>query len=159
MKKLMLLVVLLAGMVLVQGGGGKVISYIAANRLNKGVRWGGIEPPSFRIETQKSVKQAVTEQSITNLEIQSGWTWEAMRISENYSYIRGRVKNTGETVISYFEVAAVYKDDAGNVLDTDYTNSGETLRPGWSKEFEIMHKVNSLYTNVAIRVQNISIER
>ena len=91
--------------------------------------------------------------AVTLMEIQEGWTW---KIDNNYSYIWGRVKNTGTTVIRYFEVAATYKDDQGNVLDTDYTNSGETLRPGWSKEFEIMHKNSPHYRTVAIRVQDVT---
>ncbi len=86
------------------------------------------------------------------LEIQDGWTWKD---EGDYSYIRGRVKNIGENVIGYFEVAATYKDENGNVLDTDYTNSGETLRPGWSKEFEISHYSCDEYKRVGIRVQDV----
>lgn len=89
-----------------------------------------------------------------NLEIQEGWTWETT-LCESYSYIRGKVKNIGDTVINYFEVVALYKDAEGNVLDTGYTNSGETLRPGWSKEFEIMHRVRREYKKVSIYVQNV----
>jgi len=89
-----------------------------------------------------------------NLEIEKGWTWQTT-LGEDYSYIRGRVKNTGDTIIRYFEVVAVYKDAKGNILDTDYTNSGEILRPGWSKEFEIMHRDRKEYKKVSIYVQNV----
>lgn len=83
---------------------------------------------------------------IGKMEIQKGdWTRE-----RDYSYVRGRVKNGGDKTVTYFEITALYKDASGTVLDTDYTNSGETLQPGMSKEFEIMHKESLEYRNVSI---------
>lgn len=105
-------------------------------------------------ETRDLEQKLAQERANANLEIQEGWTWETT-LGESYSYIRGTVKNMGDTVINYFEVVALYKDAEGNVLDTDYTNSGETLRPGWSKEFEIMHRVRREYKKVSIYVQNV----
>ena len=46
-------------------------------------------------------------------------------------------------------------DSNGNVLDTDYTNSGETIRPGNQKEFEIMHRVDNEYTKVRIFINEV----
>jgi len=88
------------------------------------------------------------------MEIQK-WDWTAER---NYSYIRGRVKNNGDKTVSYFEIKALYKDDAGNVLDTDFTNSGENLLPGMSKEFEIMHKESPEYKKVNIYIEKVTTE-
>lgn len=49
----------------------------------------------------------------------------------------------------------MYLDNNGNVLDTDYTNSGEDLLPGMSKEFEIMHKESPEYKKVSIQVDKV----
>jgi len=89
------------------------------------------------------------------LEIQSGWTWD---VDGNYSYVKGRVKNVSNENISYFEVTAEYLDSAGQVLDSDYTNSGETLRSGNMKEFEIMHKHDSQYDKVRIFINDVRVE-
>lgn len=89
------------------------------------------------------------------LEIQEGWTWEK---DGDYNYIRGRVKNIGDKTIKYFEVIAEYIDDKGNVLDSDYTNSGQQLYSGNMKEFEIMHEHDDKYSKVQIWVDNIRVE-
>jgi hypothetical protein len=89
------------------------------------------------------------------LEIQKGWTWD---LDGDYTYVKGRVKNTGDKNITYFEVTAEYLDSAGNVLDSDYTNSGETIRPNNMKEFEIMHRHDEQYDEVQIFVNEVSVE-
>jgi hypothetical protein len=89
------------------------------------------------------------------LVIQSDWTWD---LDGNYTYVRGRVKNVGDKNIRYFEVTAEYLDSTGNVLDSDYTNSGETLRPNNMKEFEIMHKHDEEYYEVQIYVNDVRVE-
>ena len=83
------------------------------------------------------------------LEIQEGWNFS---IRGDYSYTNGRVKNTGETTVTYFEVTAEYLDADGNVLDTDYTNCGENVRPRNMKEFEIMHKHSKEYKKIRLFV-------
>ena len=80
------------------------------------------------------------------------WNWEAGR---NYSYVRGRVKNIGDRTVSYFKITAYYKNASGNVIDTDFTNSGEDLQPGMAKEFEIMHKESPEYKTVSIAVDEV----
>lgn len=57
---------------------------------------------------------------IGKMELQN-WDWQA---ESNYTHIRGRVKNTGNKTVRYFKVQAFYKDASGNVIDTDFTNSG-----------------------------------
>lgn len=87
------------------------------------------------------------------LTIQDGWKWI---VDGNYTYVRGRVKNTSGKTINYFKIVAHYKNKAGEVIDTDYTNSGETLGPGMSKEFEIMHRDSDEYHTVSIFVEKAS---
>lgn len=89
------------------------------------------------------------------LVIQEGWNWEK---DGNYTYVKGRVKNTGDKTISYFEITAEYLDKNGQVLDTDYTNSGENLRPSNQKEFKIMHRYDSQYEQVRIFVEEVRID-
>ena len=88
-----------------------------------------------------------------SLKIQDGWKWTK---DGDYSYVTGRVKNIGSDPISYFEVTAEYLDTAGQVLDSDYTNSGQQLNPEDMKEFEIMHENDPEYTKVQIYVNEAS---
>jgi hypothetical protein len=73
-----------------------------------------------------------------------------------YTYARGRVTNTGDKIVSYFSVTAYYKDASGKVLNTEYTNSGQDLGPGISKEFQIMHKTSPEYSSVSVAVNKAS---
>jgi uncharacterized protein YceK len=65
-------------------------------------------------------------------------TWD---FKGDYVIISGSVQNTGETNIRYFEVVVEYLDRNDNVIDSDYTNCAETIKPGNKKTFEIMSKI------------------
>jgi len=73
----------------------------------------------------------------SSLQVQEGWTWT---IDGDYDYINGSVKNIGSKTISYFEVTVDFLDASGNVLDSDYTNSGQNLNAGNMKAFDLMHE-------------------
>lgn len=92
---------------------------------------------------------------IDKLVIQKGWKYT---INGNYSYVRGRIKNTGDKTISYFKIKALYKNKNNDVLDTGYTNSANILVPGGAKKFEIMHKRSPDYKYVSIHVEKVSVE-
>lgn len=83
------------------------------------------------------------------LVIIDGWIWVT---EENYTYVRGSVKNTGNIVINYFEVNVKYEDVNKNVLDLDFTNWDQKIQPGESKEFEIKHHVNKKYHKIDISI-------
>ena len=68
--------------------------------------------------------------------VPKGWKWE---YENDYDYVRGSVKNASSRTVSYWKVTARFLDKKGNIIDSDYTNSGETLLPGAAKRFEIMH--------------------
>ena len=85
------------------------------------------------------------------LVIIDGWTWVT---EDNYTYVRGSVKNMGNIVINYFEVNVKYKDINKIVLDSDFTNWDRKIQPGESKEFEIKHHLNINYQNIDISVSN-----
>jgi len=94
----------------------------------------------------------ISSKYMDRLEIVEGWKW----INDgDYTYIKGRVKNISDVSVDYFKLTAEYIDSNGNVLDTDYTNSGETIRPGNQKEFEIMHRVDNEYTKVKIFIDEV----
>ncbi len=88
---------------------------------------------------------------LSNMQIAS-WDWTQ---EDNYSYVKGRVTNNGSSTVSYFSVTAQYKDATGQVLDTDFTNSGQDMGPGESKEFEIMHEVSPEYVSVSVSVDQV----
>lgn len=79
------------------------------------------------------------------------WTWVT---EDNYTYVRGSVKNIGEIAINYFEVTVKYKDINKNVLDSDFTNWNRKIQSGEAKEFEIRHHVNKNYQCIDISVNN-----
>lgn len=108
---------------------------------------------STSLSEQTSIPKSNKEKQ--SLEINKDWKWV---VEGDYVYTRGRVKNVGSRTISYFEVYCEYCDENGNVLDTDYTNSGLALYPNNEKEFEIMHKDNPEYKKVRVFVDNIVCE-
>ena len=87
------------------------------------------------------------------LEIVKGWQWSD---EGDWTYIRGSVKNVGDVPIGYFKVQAEYENAKGEVVDTDYTNSGERLNPGAAKKFEIMHRDSPEFKKVSISIGRVS---
>lgn len=83
------------------------------------------------------------------LQIQDGWTWTT---DGDYTYIKGSIRNSSAYPVEYWEITAEYLDASGQVLDSDYTNDGQTLNSGDMKEFEIMHENNPDYDKVQIYV-------
>jgi len=88
----------------------------------------------------------------TKLEIQKDNTRE---IRGDYIYINGSVKNVSNSDINYFEVRVDFKDEDGNVLDSNYTNDRLTLKPGDKREFEIMHRWNDDYAKYQLSIGDV----
>lgn len=106
------------------------------------------------IELYKKIKQMFNSakrftKSIKEIVIMDGWTWVT---EDDYTYIRGSVKNIGKKAIKYFEVNVKYKDSNKNVLDSDFTNWDRLIQPGDAKEFEIKHYVNKKYQSIDITI-------
>lgn len=59
----------------------------------------------------------------------------------DYLYIRGSVINKSSRKVGYWKVTVNFMDKKGNIIDSGFTNALETLLPGASKRFEIMHAV------------------
>ena len=89
---------------------------------------------------------------LSKLEIQSGFTH---KIKDKYIYITGRVKNVSSSDISYFEVRVDFKDNNGNVINSDYTNDGLLLKPNDMREFEIMSKWDNDYDQYELSIGDI----
>lgn len=69
--------------------------------------------------------------------------------------VTGRVKNVSDSDISYFEVRIDFKDNNGNILNSDYTNDGLLLKPNDMREFEIMSKWNNSYKQYELSIGDI----
>jgi len=82
--------------------------------------------------------------------------WEWYRDGE-YVYCKGSIKNNGNKTVRYFEVHIAFKDKSGSVIDTTYTNSGENLQPGWSKNWETMHKWDSRMHTAEAKIGKVSV--
>lgn len=103
-------------------------------------------------ESKLTANSTSTKNINKGLIIQDGYTYKT---KGDYIYIDGSVKNIGIIDINYFEVKVDFVDDKGNILDSDYTNDGLTLKPGAMREFEIMHKYNSSYNNFRLLVGDV----
>lgn len=88
----------------------------------------------------------------TKLEIQSGHTYET---KNNYTTIKGKVKNTSNDTISYFEVVVDLLDDEGNIIHSEYTNDGLNLKPDAMREFEIKFRSNSDYKDYKLSIGDV----
>lgn len=98
-------------------------------------------------------RNSSTSAPSSNLTIVDGWEWT---YTDDWTYVRGSVKNEGATPITYFEVRAEYLNKKGEVVDTDYTNSTERLNPGASKKFEIMHRRSPEFKKVSVSIGKAS---
>ena len=60
----------------------------------------------------------------------------------DYMYVEGTVRNMSEITVDFVKVHVEWQDENGRALDTGYTYavSGEGLRPGGAKKFEIMSR-------------------
>lgn len=82
-------------------------------------------------------RRARRDAYVDSLVIEDGAEWT---IDGDWSHVRGRVRNIGTRTVSYFEVKAYfYGSDRTTVVDQDYTNSAQDMRPGTAKSFDIMH--------------------
>lgn len=104
-------------------------------------------------KTDKIVSDMLATPDTSDIEIVDGWKWER---DGNYIYIRGSVKNVSEKVISYFEITADFLNTNGDIIDSDMTNDGDELQPNTSRKFEIMHKYDSKFKKVKLRISDIS---
>ena len=78
-----------------------------------------------------------------------------VEIRGRYSYLEGAVVNNSNKNVEYFKVVAEYMDTYGNVVDTAYTNSGQTLRPGNQKRIRIMNKYGGNETKVNVIIEEV----
>lgn len=81
-------------------------------------------------DTTSDVETGYDALEITDLELTS---------DSSYTICTGKVKNTGKRTYSFIEVKGSFKDEDGNVLDTDWTyaSGSEGLEPGESTEFRL----------------------
>jgi hypothetical protein len=96
------------------------------------------------IEAYEKAHAAVVEAEARGAElrngavVQPGWKWE---IDGEYDHLRGSVKNATAQTVGYWAVTAKFvKKGSETVIDSAFTNGGQPLMPGESKQFEIMHR-------------------
>lgn len=69
------------------------------------------------------------------------------------------MKNTGPKTVCYFEVVAKFRSTKdGEVINSDYTNSGQDLAPGESIKFDLMHKNDSDEKWVTLSIGDVSVK-
>jgi hypothetical protein len=61
-----------------------------------------------------------------------------IKIEDDYTYVRGSVINKSSRSVGYWKVTVNFMKK-GKIVDSAFTNALETLLPGASKRFEIMH--------------------
>lgn len=102
---------------------------------------------------QQYIDEQVSKVNTWDLHIESGWTWEK---DGNYIYIRGSVKNVSDKTISYFKLSADFLDSKGNIIDSDWTNDGDGLKPNASQKFEFMHKYDSAVKDIKLEISEVN---
>lgn len=78
--------------------------------------------------------------------------WE---VDDHYDYVRGSVINKSSRTVRYWKVTAHFYDKGGSIIDSQYTNALETLLPGASKRFEIMHAHLPEAKKVTVEVEEV----
>lgn len=111
--------------------------------------------PSNETSTSSTAVSSAEESYVSKMRIENNWKWE---LDGDYSHIKGTVTNAGDKPIRYFKITAHYMDKDNKVVDTDYTNSGETLMPNMGKKFEISTKYSKEYKHVNIFVEEVSLK-
>lgn len=101
-----------------------------------------------------SIDQVKEDNYKSNIEVVS----MGLEFEGNYRYDHAYVKNNGDKTIRYFRVEAYYKDSAGNVIDTDYTNSADYLEPGMRTEIRFIHKDDIDISSVELRLTEVTLE-
>ena len=84
--------------------------------------------------------------------IEPGWTW---KIEYGHDSIDGKVRNYGKETIRYFEVKVDYLDNNGNIVDSNYTNSGQDLEPNAMKVFNIINAHSSNAKKARLQVGKV----
>ena len=101
---------------------------------------------------RSQIVKEINAPSIFDLQIQPGWTNSK---SGNYTYINGSIMNISNKTVKYYKITAKFYDTTGSVIDSDYTNSAETLLPDESSQFEIMHKYDSRVENIRLFIDEV----
>lgn len=102
----------------------------------------------------KALQEYRSIPTTSDLRVNSDWTTEKSR---NYIYIKGSVTNISSSkTISYFKIEAKFYDQYGKVIDSDWTNDGDDLGPGETRQFEIMHKYNNDEVDIKLSVAEVN---
>lgn len=91
------------------------------------------------------------EKTNPNVEITS----DNASIDGKYIYVKGTVKNTSTSPLSFIELKVSYYNDEGVSLDTEttYVNSSDELLVGEQKSFEVMTEmINEKYTKYSVEI-------
>lgn len=97
-------------------------------------------------ESEKARQQYATRMSVEVTEFVG---------ERGYSHVRGSITNNGDKTVKYWRANVRFRDKAGAVIDTAMTNSLETLGPGESKNFDVMHRTDPRFKTVTVDVEEV----
>jgi len=104
------------------------------------------------------VGQALYEQNTQKQSALSNLDFEDVKgySRDEYMHIEGKLRNNGDTPITYVKVGVEYLDKNGTILDTDWTYAvgGEQLVPGAAKSFRVMTKRDGRMTKFRYKILN-----
>lgn len=100
--------------------------------------------------------QAAAQEALDKAKVIVSSEGKEWYIDGDYDYVKGSVANKSDRTISYWSAIAYYSDKKGNILDSQITNSGDTLLPGARKHFEIMHTHLPKANYVRVEVQDVT---
>ncbi len=99
------------------------------------------------------VRENQSRAMATTTVLSTGW-----ETSNGYDRVTGIVKNNGSRALTYWKVTVQFRDAAGSVIDTAFTNSLERVAPGDSKNFEILHKNDPRAEHIGLSLDEVRTE-
>ncbi len=104
------------------------------------------------------IGQALHEQDVQKKTALSKLAFEDVKgyPDGEYMYVEGKIRNNGNTSVTYVKVGVEYLDRNGTILDTDWTYAAgaDQLRPSAAKSFRIMTKRDPRMTNFRYQLLN-----
>lgn len=131
-----------------------IVSIVISSQIEKKRISNNIQETTKQIQKLKKDMEEYAKDQIYNLQIQD---WE-FTTENGLDYIRGSVKNISSYDITYFKLVGEFKDGNGNVLDSEFTNSIQTIKPNSLEEFEIIKKHDDRYKNASVYIDKIRVE-
>lgn len=102
----------------------------------------------------KTISEKENSEYKSSLKIPDGWEYV---IEGDVSYVRAKVKNSGEKTINFFKIRAKYQTKDFETVSTDTISVTEVVSAKETKDFVIKHKHSPQEKTVKLYIDDVSI--